>query len=370
MAIEIIRYTRQFADQVAELQTRLWNPDPEYNLAYLNWKHHDNPFTDQPLIFLAIDKGKVIGMRGFYGTQIEIGPSSEQFSVFIADDATIAREYESQGIFPLLMDAGLNEIRRLGHRFVFSFGAGPTTMLAQLATGWKATPPLQERQLEVAPQPFAVLLRERLKNAPYLWRHLHRITAREERHAFHAWDRSDRATAAKYLSFTDTPRIDDMVSLIARLGHDGRCRVVRDRKFFEWRFKNPLSTRRFIYWDNEELDGYLVLEKTLYPKHKGPLVKIVDIETKTPDIMAALIEPVCQQRAIPTVLAWARSLPHDADDILHRFGFTPHKPGRVLVNQRPCILTRNLVADNDSMILNGRDLQNLDDWDYRNLYGM
>jgi len=370
VAIEIIRYTRPYADQVAELQTRLWNPDPKLNLSYLNWKHHENPFTDQPLIFLALDKGKVVGMRGFFGTRIEIGHSSEQFPVFIADDAAIIQEYENQGIFPALMDAGLNEIRRLGHRFVFSFGAGPTTMLAQLATGWKATPTLQECQLRVTSELFAMLFRKRLNKLPYLWRHAHRITAREERHPFHAWDRNRHARAAKNLSFTATPRIDEMVLLIQRLGHDGRCRVVRDRKFFEWRFKNPLTARRFIYWDNEELGGYLVLEKNLGQNQRELLVKIADVESKIPNIMTDLFEPVCQQRAMPTVLAWARSLPHDADDVLHRFGFTPHKPGGPLANQRPCLLVRNLAADDDSMIVNGRDLLSLDDWDFRKLYGM
>ena len=67
-----------------------------------------------------------------------------------------------------------------------------------------------------------------------------------------------------------------MAELAERIGYDGRIRHVRDEQYFSWRFQNPLSEYRFLFWDNGRLDGYLVLYRKVYPPGNDELAYIVD----------------------------------------------------------------------------------------------
>jgi hypothetical protein len=42
---------------------------------------------------------------------------------------------------------------------------------------------------------------------------------------------------------------------------------VRDQRYLAWRFLNPRSLYRFLFWEASKLEGYLVLQAKRY-KHK------------------------------------------------------------------------------------------------------
>jgi hypothetical protein len=65
---EIIAYSPEFRDRLLLLQRRSWGPDLAGNSNYFKWKYEDNPHGDQPLVYLALFDGEVVGMRGFWDT--------------------------------------------------------------------------------------------------------------------------------------------------------------------------------------------------------------------------------------------------------------------------------------------------------------
>ena len=69
---EIVGYRPEFREQILQLQQHLWGPDVDINSAYLKWKYEENPYLDTTLIYLALCKEKVVGMRGFYGAKWEV----------------------------------------------------------------------------------------------------------------------------------------------------------------------------------------------------------------------------------------------------------------------------------------------------------
>ena len=70
---DIVRYAPEFRDGVLRLQTHLWSPDLAVNDAYFAWKHEQNPFQTAPLVWLALSRGEVVGMRSFFATRWEAG---------------------------------------------------------------------------------------------------------------------------------------------------------------------------------------------------------------------------------------------------------------------------------------------------------
>ncbi len=70
MEYELLKYRPELKEQILKLQTHLWSlwsPDLALNRAYFEWKYDQNPYIDQPLIYVALCNGEVVGMRGLMG---------------------------------------------------------------------------------------------------------------------------------------------------------------------------------------------------------------------------------------------------------------------------------------------------------------
>ncbi len=83
---EIVSYHSAHKGQVAELQSHLWTRDASLAARYFEWKYEENPYLKKPLIYLAFQGSELVGMRGFYGAQWELGRPREVCSVLVADD--------------------------------------------------------------------------------------------------------------------------------------------------------------------------------------------------------------------------------------------------------------------------------------------
>jgi len=143
MNYSVVRYDGSFKGAVAALQTHSWSVDSRLNLEYLQWKHERNPYLESPLIYLALHGGRLVGMRGFYGSKWEIG-GGERIVVPCASDLVVDPEHRNRGLHPLIMKHALEGLAAAGHSHVFSLSASPVTLLDSLAMGWKSAGSLEE----------------------------------------------------------------------------------------------------------------------------------------------------------------------------------------------------------------------------------
>lgn len=362
---EIVRYTPDHRQQVAELQTRLWFDDVERNLSYLQWKYHENPHAEEPLAVLAVDGDRVIGMRGLFGALIEFGQPSVRMPIFLAGDLVVSDDWENSGVFPALMDAVMHELRRRGHSHLLSFGATNKTMLAQLATGWRATAPLGEsKRLR---RDARLRLRNWLAAKPLL-RRLARVVPKEQRERpFVELMRRHRRGVAAPLTWSDVPRCRDMAALVARLGYDGRIRQVRNEAYLRWRLSNPMHSRYYGYWVEDELEGYVILEAH---RHHLRQMYLLDAEASRPEILVAILKHLTSITPGSTLTAWTHCLPGRLGDQLADFGFVPRAPQTALGASLPCIMARNVGDVASDTLLPDADLADLAQWDMRRLYNM
>src|SRR5262245_42838819 len=98
MSYHFTLYKPKYREQIVSLQRGLWSSDLEANSAYFAWKYEQNPYIEQPLIYLALDNDRVVGMRGFYGAQWDAVPTGQNVVMPCAGDTIIAQEYRHRGL--------------------------------------------------------------------------------------------------------------------------------------------------------------------------------------------------------------------------------------------------------------------------------
>jgi GNAT superfamily N-acetyltransferase len=342
---EIVPYRPEFKRQVVELQAHLWGPDLAVNAAHLEWKYERNPYVETPLIYLALHRGQVVGMRGLYGAQWQIGQPCQKWFGLCAGDLVIAPEHRNHGLFTQIMRAAFNDAAGRGHAFIFNLSAGRVTYLGSLAMGWRGIGRLQTMRR-----------RGDAGSAEESFQRLDRYGARRWR------------VAGTHLSVGQAPRPEAMADLVERLGSNGRIRHVRDQQYFAWRFQNPLSVYRFLFWEEGRLEGYLVMRRSVYADR--PRVDIADWEATNDHIRADLLKAAIQWGHFQDLTIWSATLLDEAQTVLRHHGFTPVHAAGPIARDLPTVLVRpaddgRLEAD---WVLADRRLLDVENWDLRMIY--
>ncbi len=358
---------------VADLQIHSWSPDPRLNAAYLAWKHEQNPYLHEPLVYLAMHRGHVVGMRGFYGASWEIDGAPAPKLVPCAADLVVAPEHRNHALVPMIMKFALDDLAARGYEYIFNLSASPVTLVNSLAMGWRSAGSLEELCRIDASRPDQRTALSRLNRLPVLWRiagGLSGIVHSVLRSPFAELDRSGTTRAA---GSTDpivverTPRIEAMADLVRRLRSRTHIRHAREPDYLSWRYRNPLAAYRFLYWGNAPLEGFLVVERSISAAADRVVVRIVDWEAARPEIRDALLRSVLRRGRFREVRAWSACQPDGVADTLREAGFFPlDEPGR-LNRHRPALLvrtTRNPHPANDWKLFDHR-LLDRSNWDVR-----
>ena len=367
MGIEFISYRPEHASAIARLQTHLWSTDAERNAAYFRWKYLENPFMPEPAVMLAMSDAGAMAMRGAFGSAWEVNGSPEPFLIPCADDMVVDPAHRNHGLMRPLMDALFNDLTARGYEYLLSLSAAPVTLVVSLATGWRAVGSTDPLARVARPVAAAQWLRARTARVPLVRRLAPRLVLPSERDAFHHLDRSRRRQ--RRITMTREPRSQEMAALVKRNGSDGRIRHVRDARYLDWKFRNPLANYRFFYYDEQSLDGYLVLHRTASDRGDRACVSIADWEATNTQIRLALLDEALQRGAFADLEAWGATLPSSLHAELERRGFRAAEPGTL---KRPGhrILARCLDPSIADWTLDGRSLLDMSQWDLRRLHSM
>lgn len=373
---ELICYEPGLKGQVIELQSHLWSPDPVLNTAYFEWKYERNPYVDSPLIYLATHAGKVVGMRGFFGMQWEGGFPTEKCVALYADDLVIAPEHRNHGLIGKIMAAAFEDLADRKHQYALNASAGPMNVLSSLAAGWRnvgSMAPMRRRSWRSALRDHRAQLIARL---PLLSRGMQEAQPRrieKRRRSFVDIDTGRVRHSLKGFSdviFEQVPRSEAMAELIERIGSDGRVRQVRDRRYFDWRFENPQSRYRYIFWEKRRLEGYLVLQEYTSGYADPEVVNIVDCEASSVAVQSELLQAAVNLIADRGLTIWSVSLPPETKVLLAEKGFKPLPQSKSAAQQSDMLLIRR-VGDRGPVsdwIAAGRPLLEMSSWDLRMLY--
>lgn len=174
------------------------------------WKHERNPYVDEPLMYLALNGGRVVGMRGMFGVKWQLDRSGRDLIGLAAGDLVIAPEHRNQGLFTQIMRVALDDLANRGYTYVFNLSASPFTHLSSLASVWRGIGSLKPVRRKGADGSLASASAD----------------------AQNPFDSLDRQGEGSYchpsVAVEPTPRPKEMAELVERAGGSGRLRHIRD----------------------------------------------------------------------------------------------------------------------------------------------
>jgi len=370
--VHIVEYMPEHKQAVLDLQTRLWSTDLDLNRRYFDWKYTRNPYCSDPRIYLALDQGDVVGMRGFYPSCWEIGNSSLSTNVLVADDLILREDRRDQGLVTRIMRTALDDLRQRHVEYVFNLTGGPLTVLGSIAMGWRSAGQLGPMARSTRVHRASAEFRRRLSHVRYLGRFASskRLLTPAQRSPFARIDTAFSCMGAHDVTvrIERSARADAMADLIRRKPHDGRIRHVRDAAFLRWRFDNPLHEYRFVYAGEEQLAGYLVLKRSV-ASSSSHRVSIADLEAIDDRTQRALLEVAVRHGEFAELTAWSGTLDPSIVAGMQRMGFEACD-NHLTVHGLPCVLVR---ATDDSRLVDdwrieGLHLLDWANWDHRMIY--
>ncbi|MGH6914600.1 MAG: GNAT family N-acetyltransferase, partial [Geminicoccales bacterium] len=143
MDYQFVQYRPEYRDQVLALLVSLWGSDAAFNSALFEWKYERNPYADPPFIFLALHRGRVVGMRGAFAGRWQGGDPPRPFPALCGADLFISPEHRGTGLFRQLLAASLNGMAAAGYSHTFNLSAVRLTFLGCLRMGWRCPGPYQ-----------------------------------------------------------------------------------------------------------------------------------------------------------------------------------------------------------------------------------
>jgi GNAT superfamily N-acetyltransferase len=358
--------------RVVELQRHLWSPDTQLNSAYLKWKYFQNPYIRDPLVYLAFVGDKLAGMRGVFGMRWEVGDPAEILTLPHPDDLVIDPVFRERGLHRVIMNFALDDLAKRGYRYVVNLSASEITHHASLNMGWRRAGGMMLVRRRTLRKAFADAVADRMRRLPLLWRWANdfpglggawgdRLFRRFDRH----WASPARSRRPGALFAQATPLLHDMEQLVARLPKNSQIRHVRDHAYFEWRFRNPMRSYRYLYAGGDRIEGYLVLQRPL--NGNVDQVSIVDWEAESEPVLEALLDAAIEHGRFPALCAWRLGASRAVRRILDRHGLAPvksrHEYG-ILVRS-----VRNAELD-EPWMLGSRPLDDASQWDMRMIYSM
>lgn len=379
MDLEILKYSDDFEnhiDQIARLKTINWGLDFDVFRSYVKWNYIDRPHSKQPIIYFVRAGDKIVAMVGVYESTWRIKNAPAHFNAFCSSDLLILEEYRNKGIYGKMTDFVLEDLERMGAQHFFSFNATPLNTKISLSRGWKSV-----GQIKIMKKQFrtiestAMTLAKKLPG-PYARKLLRKagigmLLKRSERNNSQRIDmicRNPKTQLPPRITIDDKPRPAEMALLVNNTLPENKITQVRDELFFSWRYNNPLSKYLFLYWYDDGLKGYLVLQSHIYSMESGGAHNIFELEAAGSSIKVELLNTLISLMDSGSISTWANMLDRDSYDFLVSKGFKVDSSAKSIKNPPRTILIRLLGKDNNNLEFQGLNLLDSTGWDYKMIY--
>jgi hypothetical protein len=372
---KIISYRPEYLPQIVGLHQYLWRGDAALRTAYIDWKYIRNPYLREPHIYLATDGERIIGIRSFVGAKWQFGSPRQTLVLPLEADTIIDPEHRSQGLVSLMMKTAMKDLGEKGYTYVLSLGTIPQLLKSDMKRGWRSIGSLGALQFkdadsELSPERHPVVTASGRKSLPRLrallrksrlavavYRKLRKPASATPRGKFDLLDHicdQKGGKLGRHVSIAKSPRIAAMVHLKRELVRDSRIRHVQDEEYYTWRLQNPASYYRYLFWDDSELQGYLILQATrFFPRHP---IALVDWCASSDEIWAELLHAAIQLTRGEDLFTWSATLSEEEHGAFESAGFTPIPEGstnnpwiaaacpvREMLDQEWCLGDRRLL---------------------------
>lgn len=319
-------------------------PDAEW----FEWKYgSENPYVDEPAIFVAIRDGDVVGARSFFALRMATGGTTRV--ALQPSDAMVHPDHRRRGLFSELTTAALDHYADREPEFCFNF-PNPQSLPGNLKLGWTVVGELTTHYRVHDPAALSTAVPSLLE-APL----------RASAAAYYRFRTPAPAAALDVTVHRQEPPTETLSALYRRSQRDG-LHARRDESFYEWRLASPGRT----------YETY-VAERGGEPTAALVIGRDARAGTSTTRVLDALAvgESATRRAAYRTLLATVLAAHDDATlvavrggipvDVLRRFGFLPDTSLPLSLSSSTSTMVARPIGD-AGWTVNGSDLRDPESW--------
>ena len=335
MGYEVVRYRRELRPGVIALLEHLGSSDAALNDAWFRWKHEENPYTPEPVAYVVLCDGEPVAMRAFHGARWRLNEEGATQSWPCACDLVVAPSHRGAKLSWRIMDFALADLRARGTSAVLSWSANPITYTMSRRMGWQLAAPYLPWKRQTARARRWRALGDRMRRWPLAWRAASVPGSIALRRQFRAMDAAWQRASTPFVTLGREPRPDAMGALACRtsaalMGHE------RDAAYYRWRFGNPMSDYRFLYFDESDLEAFIVLHRARGGRAAD--FSIVDWEASRPELLETMLSALVEAGGYDTLSIWSSTLSTAIRSAFERHGFAAFDDTRGDPDYRPGLL--------------------------------
>lgn len=333
----IIKYSPDYKQQLLAFLKFKWaDLDEKQREELFKWRYEQNPYSDKPIIYLAIDSNIIVGFRAFVPQLFIYKDSFVQ--ILSPADAIVHPDYRRKGIFNQLNSYFLDD--KNSSFLVLNLSSNQYSTPGNLKQGWIDTGFTKQYCFKLS---FSSYFRKALQKDNILATGFYRRP--DLNLTFEVSDRLDSKALAEYIKKQRNPN---------------KLMNVRDESYFNWRYSYKRSQYLFIYCHYKtELKGYTIV-KSISSKQSAVMEYYADDEP----ILKMLLKVAMQAMAKPILRTLV--LTEEEKTRLKKCGFIgePQKLLSVFNKKRLPVLIRTAHMDkNNNEFLRELDLLNISNWD-------
>ena len=372
----ILKYSDDFEnhiDQIARLKTINWGLDFNVFRSYVKWNYIDRPHSKPPIIYFVRVGEEIVAMRGVYQTTWQLKSASARFNALCGADLLILEEYRNKGIYKELANFVMDDLDKMGVQYIISFNTTPSNTIISLFMGWKSVGEIKSitKQFQTIGSKGMALAKK--LTGPYARKLLRKtgfnmILKRRIRDNSQRIDMiysNPRAKLPPRILLDNKPKPAEMALLVNSILPENIITLVRDEIHFRWRYNNPLSKYLFLYWQDDGLKGYLVLQSHLYSLESGGVHNILELEATDASIRIELLNTLISLMNSGSISIWTNMLDRESFNFLVSRGFKEDNSAKSVKEPPRTILIRPLGQDIKKIEFQGLDLLDARSWDFK-----
>lgn len=364
-AYRVELFRPELLGKFASVLSPLLGNDSELSQRYIRWKHLEYPSGENPILVALVHtaSGEVVGMHGFLPMTWLTGRQVNEMRVACWTDLVVHPLHQGKGLASFLFQETTKILEGRNFEVAIGFSQNAKSWALSGKLGWKSTgiatymqkgTPSWERQtIQTEGR-----LRFYMKRAIGV---VARKLNRAPRPVFASLDRAMRKRKGRSstIEYNEMPRPADMARLSASVHPGGRLCQEKKQAYFEWRFKNPTARYRFLFYGEEKLRGYIVLQ--IFRKGAAGRVCILDLTAEDSNIAMVLLNEVLKKGGFKHVYMLAEGLDPSIQAFLLKDGFNLEKRE----NRIPSLIVKPLKAMERAEHLLTPKLLSKDEWHFQ-----
>lgn len=332
-------YRAAYKQQVVELLGHIWKGTTfEERKTRFEWRYEQNPFTDQPVAFVAVKNERVVGLRAFTVQRLTVADAS--FLACSPSDAIVHPDARRQGVFTAMTREALRALEESDISMYLNLSSNEKSTPGYLKLGW------------VSVRPKRYLYR------PFMTALIPEVIGRS-RAPSQTMPVVQRHKAGGEFQLTETVHGDELAACGSRCDY---LQNQRSEAFYRWRYERAHKQFQILYYRNKAaLDGYFILRSL-----RNSRFEIVEFDYEDLDALQILLSHAQKLLRMSLLKVCDVALLPEEKSLFERNGFwqEPHWLHALRGGEPQPILVRPTRVDyeEEDFYLNGRDMRDITNW--------